>query len=551
MEIDLELILQTFFAECEEKLQEMEEAAVALEARAADPELLATLFRDAHTIKGNAASLGFEAPAVVCHHLEELLERLRTGAAAVTPPLISLLLQAVDVLRGLLRSAQRGEPASASPSPSDTATRHLLAALAGEAEESPAAVGAAVPAPAGDAARASAHRTLRVDLRKLDRLLDLTGEAAVARGQMAEVLARGAGRSEIEEAWSALDGLFGRLQELVTEVRMVPVGPLFRQQIRTVRDLAEAEGKRARLVFEGEEVEVDASVIEHLRDPLTHLVRNALDHGIETPAERRARGKDPCGRIALRARHSGNSLVLEIADDGAGLDRARIVERARALPGVEDPERLSDTDLFRLVFAPGFSTAAAVTGLSGRGVGLDVVRRNIESLRGSVSIQGTPGMGATVTLRLPLTLAIIDGLLVEAGGEVFVVPLDNVVECIDLPPGEPESRSSGLITLRGAPLPYLRLREHFALEGGGRGGRENVVVVESEGMVAGLAVDALLGKNQTVIKPLGRLFQTVKGLSGSAILGNGRVALIVDVAALLREAVRRAARAEEPLPLAS
>jgi two-component system chemotaxis sensor kinase CheA len=528
MEIDHELILQTFFAESEEKLQEMEEAAVALESQAADPELLATLFRNAHTIKGNAGSLGFEELAADCHQLEELLDRLRKGDAAVTPAQISHLLQAIDSLRDLLRAAQTGAPESAAP-------------RAG-ADDAPVSE---------SAAQRRGRRTLRVDLHKLDQLLDLTGEAAVARGQMAEALAHAADHGVIEEAWSTLDDIFGRLQELVTEIRMVPIGPLFRQQIRAVHDLVEAEGKSARLDLDGEEVEVDASIIEHLRDPLTHLVRNAVDHGIESPDERRALGKDPCGRITLRARHSGSQLVLEIADDGAGLDRARILERARTLAGGEDSERLSDAELFRLVFAPGFTTSSTVSSLSGRGVGLDVVRRNIEALRGSVAIQGAAGAGATVTLRLPLTLAIIDGLLVEAGGEVFVIPLENVVECIDLPPGAPEGRTSGLLTLRGAPLPYLRLREHFALEGGGREGRENVVVVESEGLVAGLAVDALLGKSQTVIKPLGRLFQNVKGLSGSAILGNGRIALIADVAALLREAVRQAARTEEPLPLAS
>lgn len=555
MEIDYPLILRTFFAECDEKLLEMEEAVVVLETRPTDPELLATIFRIVHTIKGNGASLGFETIAAFAHRLEELLDRLRAGEAAVTPSLVSLLLRSVDLLRSLLRQAQTDEgPAGID----DAVPRDILDALAGVLGV-PGALdkeGADLPhatlsmAASREDGRARSHGTLRVDLRKLDRLLDLTGEAAVARGRMAESLSRGAGPAELEEIWSSLDGLFGRLQELITAVRMVPVGPLFRQQIRVIHDLVESEGKSARLLLEGEDVEVDASIIEQLRDPITHLVRNAVDHGIESPKERLARGKDPCGRITLRAFHAAGNLVVEVEDDGAGLDRVRIAERARLLPGVENPEALPDAELFRLVFEPGFSTSRTVTGLSGRGVGLDVVRRNIETLRGSVSIQGAPDRGSTVTLRLPLTLAIIDGLTVEAGGEVFVVPLESVVECVDLPPGESGDRVSGLISLRGAPLPYLRLREHFFLNDfaddgldGGRRGRENVVVVESEGRVAGLAVDALLGKSQTVIKPLGRLFQGVKGLSGSAVLGTGRVALIVDVATLLREAVRRETRA--------
>jgi two-component system chemotaxis sensor kinase CheA len=549
VEIDLELILRTFFAECDEKLLEMEEAVVVLETRPTDPELLATVFRIVHTIKGNSASLGFEAVAAFSHRLEELLDRMRAGTVAVTPPLISLLLRSVDLLRSLLRQGQTEGASQRVDLPRD-----LLDALEGTLEGPCADLLPGTPlslAPAGEDGRARSHGTLRVDLRKLDRLLDLSGEAAVARGRMAESLSRGAGPGELEEIWSSLDGLFGRLQELITAVRMVPVGPLFRQQIRVIHDLVESTGKNARLLLDGEDVEVDASIIEQLRDPLTHLVRNAVDHGIESPEERQARGKSPCGQITLRAFHAAGNLVVEVEDDGAGLDRARIAERARALPGVENPDLLSDPELFRLVFEPGFSTSRTVTGLSGRGVGLDVVRRNIEALRGSVAISGTPGRGSTVTLRLPLTLAIIDGLTVEAGGEVFVVPLESVVECVDLPPGESADRVSGLISLRGAPLPYLRLREHFFLNDfpQGRRGRENVVVVESEGRVAGLAVDALLGKSQTVIKPLGRLFQGVKGLSGSAILGTGRVALIVDVATLLREAVRREARAGAVLSL--
>jgi two-component system chemotaxis sensor kinase CheA len=552
VEIDEQLILRTFFAECDEKLLEMEEAVVVLETRPTDPELLATIFRIVHTVKGNGASLGFETVAAFAHRLEELLERMRSGEVAVTPPLASLLLHSVDLLRSLLRQAQ-ADGGSVGPVGIDTAVpRDILDALAGvpgeDGTDLPHAILSMAPVRvSGDEGRARSHGTLRVDLRKLDRLLDLTGEAAVARCRMAESLSRGAGPAELEEIWSSLDGLFGRLQELITAVRMVPVGPLFRQQIRVIHDLMESRGKSARLLLEGEDVEVDASVLEQLRDPVTHLVRNAVDHGIESPEERLACGKDPCGRITLRAFHAAGSLIVEVEDDGAGLDRACIAERARALPGVESPELLPDAELFRLVFEPGFSTSPTVTDLSGRGVGLDVVRRNIEALRGSVSIQGAPGRGSTVTLRLPLTLAIIDGLTVEAGGEVFVVPLESVVECVDLPPEESSGdRISGLISLRGAPLPYLRLREHFLLDSQQRG-RESVVVVESEGRVAGIAVDALLGKSQTVIKPLGRLFMGVKGLSGSAVLGSGRVALIVDVATLLREAVRREAHAGETL----
>ena len=507
--LDLALVLQTFFAESRERLQDFEEAALALEARPGDAEALAEIFRAVHTIKGNAASLGFADLAAFCHELESALDTLRQARRAVTGEEIDTLLQAVDELRQRLDRAERG-------------------AADGDGKDGPA--------------RQRAGRTLRVDLRKLDRLLHLTGEIAVIHGRLTGAAERGGGldRQELLEVHGALDPLLGQLQERVTELRMVPVGPLFRQQGRAVHDLAAAQGKRVRLSLEGEEVEVDAAVIEQLGAPLTHLIRNAVDHGIERPEERRRAGKDPCGEIALRAFHAAGQVVVEVRDDGAGLDRARVEARAREL-GHGDTAELADADLFQLLFEPGFSTAAAVTGVSGRGVGLDVVRRHAEALRGTVGLDGLPGRGAVFTLRIPLTLAIIEGLTVEAGGETFVLPLDRVVECVDLDAAEAERvRPSGLFHLRGTPLPYLRLRELFAL-GGAAPRRENLVVVEGEGGLAGVAVDGLRGKSQTVIQPLGRLFRGIPGISGSAVLGNGRVALILDVSALLRNAARRSA----------
>lgn len=508
MQIDLDLILETFFAEAEEQLLRMEEAAVALEVRPDDPELTGEIFRVVHTIKGNAGSLGFEAMAALCHEVEEPLGRLRDTGGSVGAGLVADLLTAVDTLRRMLREAAARREGGL-PQGLEVASRRPV-------------------------------RTLRVDLGKLDRLLDLTGEIAVARGRLAEALGEGAGLThrEILEIHSALDPLHTQLQEMVTELRLVAVGSLFRQQIRTLRDVCQLEEKVARLVLVGEEVEVDATIIEHLRDPLTHLVRNAAHHGIEMPDERLARGKDPCGTITLRARHASGHVVVEVADDGAGPDRVRMEARARELNLAAEPEKLSDADLYRFAFEPGFSTSGEVTGVSGRGVGLDVVRRNAEGLRGSVALTGAAGKGTTVVLRLPLTLALIEGLAVGAGGETFVLPLDQVVECVEMPAGEDRGRLSGLIDLRGEPVPYLRLREHFTLGAPDGPARENVVVVEHGEGRAGLAVDAVHGRSQTVIKPLGRLFSGLQGISGSAILGNGRVALILDVPALLGGVVR-------------
>jgi two-component system, chemotaxis family, sensor kinase CheA len=507
IDVDRDGIVQVFIAEAEERLGRMEEALLALEGSPDDPDLLAGIFRDAHTLKGNAVSLGFTDMADLAHALEDLLDRARQGAVALGPDRVAALLRQIDALRDALEGVTSGA-AQAAPDRARTATTP--------------------PAPAAE------RRTLRVDVAKLDRLMDLASEIAIARGRVQQLL-------EVEGSAQALaahrdsDRSFLDLQELILRARMVSVGPAFRAYARTVRDVAEAHGKQARLVVDGGDVEVDTSIIEHLRDALTHLVRNAIDHGIEPPARRAARGKDPCGTVCLRAFREAGNIVVELSDDGGGLDRARIAERARARGRTVATERASDADLQRLIFEPGFSTADKVTELSGRGVGMDVVRRNVEALRGSVTVASREGQGTTFCIRLPLTLAIIDGFGTVAGGETYVVPTEAVIECLELPrTAEASGGGRTVINLRGEPLPCLRLRDHFALSGGDAA-RENVVVVRHEGGRAGLVVDALLGERQTVIKPLGPLFRALPGIAGSAILGSGRVALILDVPGLLRQ----------------
>ncbi len=533
---DRDLLLQTFLTEAGEHLRALEEALVALEARPEDAELLNGIFRVAHSLKGDALMVGFPRIAEFAHGLEDLLERLRDGALAADADLISLLLRAVDVLRALLAAAAAGQDTL--PPDFAAAQAALAAACAGPAgdaavpAEHGAAPSAAVPAEAG---------TLRVDVAKLDRMLNLTGEIAIARGRVAQMMASlpadvGA---EILEAHRDADRLQLELQEQVMKARMVPVGPFFRQYARTVRDVARAHGKAVRLVIEGDDVEMDTRVVERLRDPLTHMIRNSIDHGIESPELRAALGKAPEGCLTLRAAHEGGLIVIEVHDDGAGFNRQRIAERARETGLAADPQQLPDADLLALVFAPGFSTAETVTDLSGRGVGMDVVRRNIEGLRGTLAIESADGEGATITIRLPLTLAIIDGFGVGVGDETYVVPLDAVLECLSLPlDPHRDGNGRGVINLRGEPLPYLRLRDRFKA-GGAAPQREHVLVVQHAGGRAGIAVDALYGERQAVIKSLGAGLDGLSGLSGSTILGDGRVALILDVPALLREAVGR------------
>ncbi len=541
IEIDREALLRTFQAEAEEIFGRMEQALVALETRPGDDELLHALFRDAHTLKGSSGLVSFDVVRDVAHDLEDVLERLRKRKLAVSDRLVTLLLHSVDVLREAVADASAGNVA---PSDGVTAFRRRLADAAhGEAEPvHPAGSSDAGPQEAAPAAPAHGGRTLRVDVAKLDRMLDLSGEIAIARGRLGEMLERrSASPEEILEAHRETDRLYLDLQELIMKARMVPIGPSFHQHVRTVRDVATAQGKHARLVVEGEEVEVDTAVVEYVRDPLTHMVRNAIDHGIESREVRRAAGKDPVGRVVLRAFHEAGAMVIQVSDDGAGLDHKRIAEKAAAL-GLADPARMTDDEVARVVFEPGFSTAEKVTEISGRGVGMDVVRRNVEALRGSVSIESEQGKGTTVTIRVPLTLAIIQGFKVGVAGEIYILPLDAVIECIELPRDETAAGAAfGIVSLRGKPLPYLRLRRLFGTDGAAPE-RENVVVVQHGAHAAGIAVDALHGESSTVIKPLGTMFKGLPGVAGSSILGNGRVALILDVPGLLRETLRRAAR---------
>lgn len=541
-DLELEPIRHLFIAEAEDGLLAMEEALMKLEANPEDREPLQAVFRVAHTIKGGAMMVGFDNVAEYSHLIEDALEVLRTGAVAVSTLHVTILLQTMDALRGILTAATNGRTTSIRQS-----DRALVARLipGGSAAQSEDGTPLHADGPAGALSGGSRRRTLRIGMEKLDSLLDLTGEIAVARERLAQLVAqrRGGVDPAIAMAAEVMARLTTDLQEHVTTMRMLPLGPLFRQYQRTVRDSSTLSGKIARLEVEGEEVEVDASVVEHLRDPLTHMIRNAIDHGIEYPAARRDSGKDPCGSITIGARHEGSTVVITIRDDGAGLRRDRILARARERNLISDTAMPSDREIDRLVLEPGFSTAECVTELSGRGVGMDVVRRNVEALRGSIELESIENLGTTVTIRLPLTLAIIDGFAVRVGDESYVIPLDTVTECLDLPAGPShDGASSDVISLRGRPLPVIRMRHLLGVEGP-TPSRENVVVVEHAGRFAGLVVDRLLGESQAVVKPLGKIFQRLPGVSGSTILGSGRVALILDIPDLLERALRQNAAA--------
>ena len=486
---ELAELIEAFRSESEEIFASLEELLLRLEQSPDDGELLHEIFRGAHTIKGNAACLQFDDLTAFAHIVEEVLENLRNGTSHATGASISWLLEAVDRMRDLAARAVSGNGAQAQ----------------------------------------RALHSLRVDIHKLNRMLDLTGEIAIARGRVRELAG---GDERVLDAIREVDRLSFDLQELVMRARMVVLEPALRPFQRVVRDVAVSRQKRVALVIEAGDVEVDAAVIEQLRDPITHMLRNAVDHGIESPDQRVARGKSPAGTIRISASHDRSGITIRLSDDGNGLDEEVIARRALELGLAPHKD---------IIFEPGFSTAGSVTEVSGRGVGMDVVRRNVEALRGTVSVASERGAGTTITIRLPLTVSVIEGFAVAAAGETYVLPIDAVAECMAMPESA-AGDAFGVLNVRGEALPYLRLRELFALPEGQAGlpvlHRENVVVVQHDHGRAGIVVDELLGANDTVMKPMGGLLRQVAGVAGSSILGNGRVALVLDAREIVRCAIQ-------------
>ena len=396
----------------------------------------------------------------------------------------------------------------------------------------PAVVEAAVDKQKSKAVRQ--QTTIRVDAEKLDSLINLVGELVIA-GAGATLVAAETGSPRMQEVASTLARLVEEVRDGTLNLRMVQIGETFNRFQRVVRDISKDLGKDIRLNIRGAETELDKTVVEKISDPLMHLVRNAMDHGIETAELRQQRGKPAVGTVQLNAFHDSGSIVIEVSDDGGGLNQERILAKALEKGLIAPGHSLCEAEIYRLIFEPGFSTAEQLSNLSGRGVGMDVVKKNIDALRGTVDIQSREGLGSTIRIRLPLTLAIIDGFLVRVGDASYVIPLDMVVECVELTPEQQqEGNDRSYVNLRGQVLPYIRLREIFN-HPEGNVGRENVVVVRFGDLRAGLVVDALLGEFQTVIKPLGRVFSRVVGISGSTILGSGQVALILDVPRLVRQ----------------
>ena len=513
-ELDHNALIATFVSESEHLLDEIEGALLQIESGDRSTGVRELLMRAAHTMKGNASCVSYDELTEYIHRFEDVLCDGELAPAAVTP-----LLRAVDEMRAAAASGG------------------TLSATAADC------LGRAESVVRGDAPRREEHsrdastifdgsdvrdaRTIRVATSKLDRMIDLVGELAIARGGVAKLLADDGARALLVEAVSDTDRLHEQLQELVMSLRMIPIGPALQRFARTVRDLAAAHGKLAQLRIEGGDVEVDTAVVTALREPLTHMIRNAIDHGIEPPNVREQAGKRRVATVTLRARHIAGRIVVDVEDDGRGLDMARIVEQAKAAGVIAPAAAPDERAAAQLIFVHGFSTADASSDLSGRGVGMDVVRRGVEALRGTIEVASIAGGGTKFTISLPLTLAIIDGFALAVGHDTFIVPLDSVVECVDFADSN-AARAEGLMEIRGEALPFVRLRHHLGMADSAPAARESVVVVSSPSGKVGLCSDRLIGQMQTVIKPLG-LRERVPGVAAAAILGSGDVALILDV----------------------
>ena len=549
-----------FLGEAREHLAGSEAALLELEKTPANKELINTVFRAFHTIKGVAGFLSLTPIATLAHSTEFLLDAARSDRLVLASGHLNLVLRSCDVMAQMLRTLETGsggppagavsvlvadlERATRGEPPAESAGEPAPIARTSEPAPEPAAVGVPASPPPPGSAQVRSDQTVKVSTARLDALVDMVGELVIAQQMIVQDPAVRAIRDQrVNRNFAMVGKIIRDLQEVSMSLRMVPVKATFQKMARLVRDVSTKAGKRITLHTEGEDVELDRTVVEVIADPLVHMIRNACDHGIEPADARRAAGKDECGSIWLRAFHSGGSILIEIQDDGKGLDRERILKKA-VEKGIYTPDRpaaeIPDAEVYALVFLPGFSTAEKVTDLSGRGVGMDVVRRNIEGLRGKVDITSVPGHGTRFTMKLPLTLAIIDGMVVRLGDERFVIPTLSIERTFRARPGDVSTvvGRGRVVRVRDHLLPVFRLGEALGGRGDTTAGRDELlVVVENQGTRACLAVDEILGQQQVVIKNLGEGTEPIRGVSGGAILGDGRVALILDIGGLLNAAV--------------
>lgn len=566
-------LISDFIMESREHLSAIEGQLLALEQDPLNTEPINTIFRGFHTIKGLAGFLDFPAIQSFAHEVETLLDLARNSRVPVNSALVDVILQSADYMNECLLGVESGREAVSGAGPLIERIRILLASDgitqvdgAGDLEtnaadttrpdlvhlaEAVARPPLAVNSPAGPGARASTSgpeaavgpRAVKVDTGKLDYLVDMVGELVIAQSLIQHDPDLTAAQSaRLLRNLSQLTRITGDVQRVAMAMRMLPVGQLFQRMARLVRDLARKSGKEATLELSGEDTELDRNMVEELADPLMHMIRNAVDHGAEPAADRIAAGKSPAARIGLKAYHQGGYINIEISDDGRGLVREKILAKARERGIVSGGDQLTDQEVFSFIFEPGFSTAAQLTDVSGRGVGMDVVRKQITKLRGRIDISSRPGKGTTFILKLPLTLAIIEGLVVGVGSQRYIVPIFAVKEMFR-PAAENLSTvpdGGEMVLVRGSLLPILRLHSRFGVGPASENAEDGIlIVVESARKSFCVLVDELIGKQEVVIKSLGETFRNVTGIAGGSILGDGRVGLILDVEALFASPSRQ------------
>jgi two-component system chemotaxis sensor kinase CheA len=541
-------IASLFITEALDHLGTIESVILQLESTPGDVKLLNDVFRPFHTIKGNAGALGVSSVQEVAHKVENLLDLARSGKHAMGPEEVDVVLKAVDLLTVMIQelpSRVEGRPGTDVSSMRAGLLVRVDALVAGGSSAT-APVAAADPAQPFQRRREDTQSIVKVDTRKLDNLVDMVGELVIAQSILAEDPAIQALADErLMRHLARVKRITSELQRTAMAMRMVPIRQTFQKMARLVRDLSKSSGKAVDLVLAGEETELDRKVVEDINDPLMHMVRNSMDHGIEAAAAREAAGKPAQATLGLRAFHQGGNIVIEIADDGAGLNGDKILAKARSNGLVADNSALSPGEIHQLIFQPGFSTADTVTEISGRGVGMDVVRRNIDALRGRIDIATARGKGTTFSIRLPLTLAIVDGILLGVGRERFVIPTFAVRESLRPSPAQVHRvrDRACMIQVREQLIPIMHLGEHFQVPGAEPDAcRGTVVVIEDNGRPVALVVDSLLGKQEVVIKSLGDGVGTVRGVAGGAILGDGKIGLILDAGGLVGLTDKRAQR---------
>ena len=537
-------ILTEFINESREHLQNIESGALILEENPADAATLNSVFRAFHTFKGGSGFLKLTPMNKLAHELESLLDLARQGRLQITSNIVEIILNGGDTLKQFVDAIDLQLAGKTPEGPILIATAPLCEGIAAAiananagSDETTMFSRSAMTASDTQTKVVSASATVKVDTEKLDMLIDMVGEMVIAQSRVAsDADVKSLGGASLARSLAQLARTTKDLQRTAMALRMVPIGSTFRKMNRVVRDLSMRSGKEIELVIRGEETELDRNIVEEIHDPLLHMIRNSVDHGIEKPEARAAAGKSSTGRITLAAFHQGGNVIIQIKDDGAGLNREKILKKASALGLIEGESELSEKEIFNLIFAPGFSTAETITDISGRGVGMDVVRRNIEQLRGKIETQSTPGQGTTFSIFLPLTLAIIDGLIIRVGADRYILPTLSVRESFR-PTAPMLSTIHGkgeIVNVRGRVLPLLRLDEFLAIRSDNSDPTAAVVVVvESDGAQRCLLVDELVGKQEVVIKSLGDTFQDNLLVAGAAILGDGRVGLILDVAALV------------------